>query len=165
MAMDMREITRLLLKLAGLYLIVTVLIAAPTVIRTPEPYRIDGAASLVLYALVGFALFFLPGFISNRIVRVPTETGGAVSSEKLVQVGTILLGVYFTASAAYDLVYTYVKTHWFPQLHFPGSRGPDMPPDDFAYLIASSAQIVIGLALWLGSKYVVRAAFLSKNDR
>ena len=161
--MDLREITRLVLKLAGLYLLVTVLLGIPATVLLPDPYSVQSAISLGLYGLVGLALFFFPGLVMNRVIRVQAETAGDVSSEKLVQVGSILLGLYFTVTAAYGLIYTYVKTRWFPQLHFPGSRGPDMPADDFAYFIAAGAQIVIGLALWLGSKYVVRASFLFKQ--
>lgn len=166
--MDLRELTRLAIKLAGLYILVNALIAVPSVIATPKPYGAEWGVSLALYALFGLVLFLIPGRIVNRVIHIPGQaTEGAVSAEKLAQVGSILLGVYFTVGGVYGLIQTYAKTRLFHQWFWPhpGSRGPDLTPDEFGYLIAGAVEIAIGLFLWLGSRYVVRAAYWSRDDR
>ncbi len=160
--------TKLAVKLAGLYVLINALIAVPSVVATPGPYGADWGLWLGIYALVGLVLFLIPGRIVNRVIHLPGDaTGGALSAEKLVRVGSILLGVFFTVSGAFGLIHTYAKTRlhhlWF--WPYPGDRGPNMTPDDFAYLLVSAVQIVLGLILWLGSRYVVRAAFWSRDDR
>lgn len=166
--MDTRDLTMLAVRLAGLYLLVNALIAVPSVMATPSPYGTNWALWLGLYGLVGLVLFLLPGRIVNRVIGLPVDaTEGAVTAQKLVRVGTILLGVYFTVGGAYGLIQTYAKTRLFHRLFWPhaGSRGADLTPDDFGYLIAGAVEIAIGLFLWLGSRYVVRAAFWSRDDR
>jgi hypothetical protein len=166
--MDMRDLTRLVLKLAGLYMLVNVLVAIPSVIATPKPYGVEWGVSLGLYAIAGLALLLIPGRIINRVLHISGEvTEGSVSTEKLLRVGSILLGVYFIVAAAYGLIYTYAKVSLFFRVVEPYSRfrGPEMSPDDFAYLLASGVQIALGLFLWLGSRFVVRFARWSGDDR
>jgi hypothetical protein len=166
--MDLRELAKLAVKLGGLYMFISTLTAIPSIIAVPAPIPKEWVFSVGLYALIGLLLFLIPGRIVNRVIRLPSDmTDGAISAEKLTRVGSILLGVYFTVGGVFGLIQTYSKTRLHHQWYWPhpGSRGPDLTPDDFGYLIASSIEIAIGLALWLGSKYVVRVAYWSRDDR
>jgi hypothetical protein len=168
MNIDVRELTKLALKLAGLYILVTTLTAVPSLIATPRAFTTEWGLSLGLYGLIGVALFLIPGRIVSDVIHLPSDaTQGALSAEKLARVGAILLGVYFTVGAIFGLVHTYAKARlhhiWF--WPHPGSRGPDLTPDDFGYLVANAIELVIGLLLWFGSRYVIRAAYWSRHDR
>jgi hypothetical protein len=86
---------------------------------------------------------------------------------RLLQVGCILLGVYFALGAVYDIVYTYAKARWFydAMKPFPNSGGPGLGPNEFASLTADAVQLALGVGLWVGSRYVVKAAGRFEDDR
>ena len=157
--MDLRTLTKLALKLAGLYFLVTALMGFPTLLNVPRPYNIDSAVVLSVYLVIGVVLIWFPGAILNSVIRIPaSELEGAVTAAKLLQVGCILLGVYFAVTAVYAVIFTYAKARLFYDVMkpFPNSRGPDLTPDDFGNLVASGVEFLLGLCLWFGSRHIVR---------
>jgi len=157
--MDLRTLTKLVLKLAGLYLLLTALVALPSVINLPKPYNIESAIYVGVYCFVGLALVWLPGRIISTVIRIPpADLEGTVSAMKLLQVGCILLGVYFALTGAFSFLFTYAKARLFYDVvrPFENSRGPDLLPEDFANLMTSGVRFVVGTCLWFGSRYVVR---------
>src|SRR5262245_7970553 len=112
--MDLRTLTKLMLKLAGLYLLATVLISIPTILVTPAQYISIAATSLALYAVAGLALVLFPGAIISSIIRINGhESEGAVTATAVLRVGVMLLGCYFAISASYSVALIWAKTQWF----------------------------------------------------
>src|SRR3979490_583456 len=84
--MDLRTLTKLVLKLAGVYLLLTALVALPSVINLPRPYNIESAIYVGLYCFVGLVLIWLPGCIINAVSHIPPgDLEGAISAAKLLQ--------------------------------------------------------------------------------
>ena len=80
--MDIRTLTKLILKLAGAYILVTVLFSVPNALVAPADYLAPTIAWLVIYALVGLALFWFPGAVANRVVRLEeTPLEGSITEE------------------------------------------------------------------------------------
>jgi hypothetical protein len=165
--MDLRTLTKLLLKLAGLYLLLTALVAFPSVINLPKPYNVESAIFVGIYCALGAVLLWLPGGFINTIIRVPrSQVEGAITARKLLQVGCILLGVYFALTGAFSFIYTYAQARWFYDVvrPFGNSRGPDINPNDFAQLMTNGVKFVVGLCFWFGSRYVVKATGAFRDD-
>jgi len=161
--MDIRTLTKLLLKLAGLYLLITVWTEIPLILNTPHEFRVGSVLYAVSTAGAGLLLLWLTGGISNQIIRIGgLEEQGAGSASSLLRVGCILLGLYSVASAIYGLVFELAQLRLFYHFNatFPGSPGPPIGPPDFATLTAKTVELLLGLALWLGSKYVLRFSLL-----
>jgi hypothetical protein len=165
--MDMRTLTKLVLKLAGLYLLTSTLLGLPLILAAPDQMIVGNLVYLAVYVVVGLLLVVFPGVIINKAIHIEgADLTGTITAASLLRVGTILLGFYFTITAAYGLVFTFAKSTLFYRFisTFPGSIGPEVTPDDFAYLIAMSVQLILGLALWLGNQYVVRISGGFKDD-
>src|SRR2546426_10617743 len=165
--MDLRTLTKLALKLSGLYLLLNALAALPSFIDLPSPYNIESAFYVGVYCLVGLALVWFPGRIITTVIRIPpAELQGVITATKLLQVGCILLGVYFALTGAFSFLYTYAQGRLFYDVvkPFPNSRGPDLSPQDFANLISSGVRFLAGMCLWFGSRYVVRMTGRFQDD-
>ena len=157
--MDLRTLTKLVLKIMGIYLLVTAAVALPPVISYPKPYNIESGVFLAFYGVLGFVLVWIPGGFINTVIRIPSgQIEGTITARKLLQVGCILLGVYFAVTGAFSFLYTYAQARLFYDVvrPFENSRGPDLNPEDFARLFANAIKFMAGLCLWLGSRYVVR---------
>lgn len=164
--MDLRTLTKLVLKLLGLYFLVVALGQAVSLVVLPtvEWFIFFNVA---LYAVMGGACFWFPGAIINRVLRIDgAELEGTVTAERLFGVGVALMGLYFAFSAATALVFTLAGARWFYAFTdaFGGARGPDIGPEQFASLITYSLQLALGIGLWFGWRTVVRFTGMG-NDR
>src|SRR5258705_7095642 len=133
--MNLRDITRLALKLAGLYFLVTTIVSlivtAGTYVFTPgAKWPVWSVANDAAYFLIGAALFWFPGIVVDCVVRVDVE--GPVTTPRLLEVGLGLLGVYFALQAAYGFIYAVARAKWFYHLNDTLGRGtaPEFRPDD-----------------------------------
>jgi len=166
--MDLRTLTKLLLKLTGLYLLVTSALALPGLFSVPSEYSTPGLLSAAIFTAVGFALVAFPGVITTHVIRLPpSEIAGAPTAEKLLRIGLTLMGVYFVADAVIRGAFIWSKARWFYDFMqpFPGSRGPGYSPDDFGSIVAALVQLVLGLVLWIGSRRVARISGRFADDR
>jgi hypothetical protein len=157
--MDLRTLTKLLLKLAGLYLLVTSLLVLPSLLFVPFEHSGPGLVSAGVFSLIGLGLLLFPGAVANQVIRIPPdETRGAPTAESLFRVGLTLMGVYLVVDAVFRVVFVYAKSRWFYDYMqpFPGSRGPGLTPDDFGTLAAAGVQILFGIVLWLANRRVSR---------
>ena len=159
--MNLRDLTRLVLKLAGLYLLVSavisVIISVVTYIATPEAPGSVFVLSLIndaVYFVIGAALYGFPGIVIDRVLRADVE--GPIATARLLEVGLGLLGAYFAMQAAYGFVYALARAKWFYHLDdTPGrATAPDFRPNDLAELCACSVQIAIALAVWFWRKKI-----------
>ncbi|SRR5258706_5824980 len=164
--MDLRELTKLALKLLGLYFLtiglfqVAGLFAAPTI----EWFFV---AAIAWYLAIGAAFLWFPGAVINRVLRIEgQELAGAITASRLFGVGIALLGLYFTISALFSLVFTFAGSRWFYRFTdtFGGAKGPDIGPDQFASIVVATVQLIVGVALWFGWKRVVKLSGMD-DDR
>src|ERR1700693_4747572 len=104
--MDLRTLTKLILKLAGLYYLASSLIAAMGIVANPVPNAVPWyVATYSMYLLLGAALFWLPGTIVSHVLRIKgAELEGALTASKLLEVGLALLGAYFFVAGAYACI-------------------------------------------------------------
>lgn len=166
--MDLRTLTKLFLKLTGLYLLVNSAVTLPGLFYMPWEYSAAGFVSAVIFTIIGFALIAFPGVITTHVVRLaPSEAVGAASAENLLRVGAALMGIYFVADAAVRGAFVWAKARGFYDIMqpFPGSRGPGYSPEDFGTVVAVSVQLVVGLVLWLGSRRIARISGRFVNDQ
>ncbi len=166
--MDLRTLTKLLLKLAGLYLLVNSLLVFPSSLFVPLEHSGPGLISAGVFSLIGLALLVFPGAVTNQIIRIPpSETIGAPTAESLFRVGLTLMGVYLVAEAVFRAVFVYAKSRWFYDYMqpFPGSRGPGLTPDDFGALAAAAVEALLGLVLWLANRHVSKVTGKFSDDR
>ncbi len=101
------------------------------------------------------------------MIRIPPASlEGVIGATKLLQVGCVLLGVYFALTGGFSFLFTYSKARLFYDVvkPFPNSRGPDLSPEDFANLVTSGVRFVVGACLWFGSRYVVKVAGRFQDD-
>ena len=165
--MDLRELTKLAVKLAGLYVLVNAVIALVTALADPEakmPAWFLGANAL--YMLLGAALFWFPGMVISRVVRLE-GIEGPISPSRVMEVGFGLLGVYFAMEALYGFVYTIARVKLFYRFSntFDVGKAPDFTPSDLAALVGSIVQIVVGLSLWLWRRKVATFEVGASRDR
>jgi len=145
--MDLRALTKLILKLVGLYYLVMVITALPNVLVSIPDARVSSLAYLAIgvWGVVGLALLLLPGRIIDRIIRIEgLQPGTPAGTSAILDVGIRLLGCYFALAALYALVY-----HWSISHVFNGTVSPDLRPDEKAAALASAVQLVAGLVLWI----------------
>jgi hypothetical protein len=145
--MDTRTLTKLLLKLVGLYWLTGSLVSAISLATTigtdASEYRLFASVS---YIVVGVALIWFPGAITNRILRIEgSELEGAVTADRLLGVGISLLGLYFSVVSISALIFSLgAFGEW-------GGHAPEQIAAFTAWLV----QLAIGLTLVLGRKRVV----------
>jgi hypothetical protein len=145
--MDLRSITKVLLKLVGLYFLVMVITAIPNILiaQRQDMMSAGGYISFGVWGIAGIAFLVFPGVIIDRVIRIQAlDSGTGPNSGNLLVVGVRLLGCYYALGALYGLVY-----HWAINHVFNGSISPDMRPDESAAFLASIIQVVVGLLLWV----------------
>lgn len=164
--MDHHALSNLLLRVAGVIIVVSsVLSVPPTVIglatndsssgNLTSAVLMSGLAAL-LPLLVGLVLLWFPGTVTHRIVGVRHEEASAVADgEKLRQLAFSVLGLYFVSSALFDAVYWYARLklyHSTVAAEFAYMMPPVVLQDDFAGMLSTGSQLIVGLLLLFGSK-------------
>jgi hypothetical protein len=164
--MDLRTLTKLVLKLLGLYFLMVAAGQAVGMVALPSVEWFY-FFNVFVYGAMGAACFWFPGAIINRVLRIDgVELEGAVAAQKLFGVGVALMGLYFAFSGSIALVFTLAGSRWFYLFTetFGGAKGPDLGPEQFASLVTYSLQLALGLVLWLGWRSVARLTGIG-NDR
>ena len=166
--MDLREITKIVLRLIGIYLMSVALMGAAQLIYLPAEPLGWYLTYLGAYLVAGSALFWFPGAVTNRVLRLEGGSlNSAATAPRLLSVAIVLLGLYFVASALASLTYTMALAKWFysATATYGGERGPGLTPEQFASVASSSAQLIIGIALWLGRSHIVTLSGVNNDDR
>jgi len=157
--MDIRILTKLVLKLGGIWLLIVAVLSLPALLVAPAEYVGLGYIAVGLYFAVAFVLLWFPGVLINRVLLIGgTDLEGSATPELLLRIGLILMGVYFTVTALWDLAYTWASARWFYAAlqPFPGSRGPDMSPEQFGSMVAGVVKLIAGIVLWGGAPLMAR---------
>lgn len=157
--MDLRSLVTLSFRLVGLYLVITTLVSVPALLVSQHPYPGEGWASLILYVVLGLVLVWLPGRITNRVLRIGKADGESqLSFEQVLRVSLIVLGFYFAVNGLVWFVFAYAKAQVFYDVvkPFANSRGPGLNPEDFAVLSARALEFLLGVCLWLANRPIAR---------
>ena len=164
--MDLRTLTKLMLKLFGLYGLFASITQLVSLFALPTIEWFMTVNFVAWFALAA-ACFWFPGVIVNRVLRIEgSELEGAVTADRLFGVGVSLLGLYLVVSALFPILFTLAEARWFYHFTkvFDGARGPDMNASQFASLLTYSLQLIGGLFLWFGWRPIVRVTGM-QNDR
>jgi hypothetical protein len=169
--MDHRSLTALMLRIAGVLILVELVTSAPHTIMNllhfggKETAPVDALAltslALVLPLAIGLVLIYFPSSIAGRIVRTDHagEEAKAVS-ESLLPVAIACLGVYFVSVALYDEVYWLAKLRIYYVFEERHGNAIPLAPQDFAGIVSAVFQFTVGFVLLLGtrgiSKLIVR---------
>ena len=163
--MDYRTITSLMLRVAGVLILVQFITSIPQTIANLLHFggsQAQGLDSLWLSAMapvlplaIGLVLIYFPSAITNRVVRTVEPVDANGFTESLLPVALACLGVYFMCAALYDGVYWFskVRLHYVvaDKLRWVGPP-PTLMPDEFAGIASTLTQFIIGIALTFGSK-------------
>ena len=159
--MDLRTLTKLLLKLVGLYWLTASLVG----LISYGAFTLSGSGhdttpylmfNLAGYFVVGAAFLWFPGTIVNNVLRIRgVEFEGGVTADLLLGVGIALLGVYFTVVSISALIFTVGGF---------GELGAKYEPSQLWSLAAWVVQLLIGLALIFRRHQIIRAV-AGSNDR
>ncbi len=167
--MDHRTLSNLIIRLAGLIVLINALLAIPgTIVElagTPYPDQLIGPAifagvAALLPLVAGLAMVWFPGTISNRIIGV--RGGEVIDSDDslgLQQTAVSILGLYFIAVSLIDAVYWVARARLYALLVAAppvNLNAPALLREDFAGMVATAAQLLIGLGLVLGSRGLAR---------
>lgn len=166
--MDLRNLTKVALKLAGLYLISVALMGMAQLIYLPADPLGWYLMYLSAYLFAGIALYWFPGAVTNHLIRIEgAPLQGAVTPSRLVGAAILLLGVYFVASSLFSITYTVAlaKLFFSATATYGGERGPGLTPEQFASIVSSSVQLIIGIALWFGWKHILRLSGADDDER
>jgi hypothetical protein len=167
--MDYRSLTSLMLRIAGVLILVELVTSAPHTIANllhfggKETAPIDALAltslALVLPLAIGLVLVYFPSTIASRIVRADHagEEAKAVS-ESLLPVAIACLGVYFVSVSLYDEVYWLAKLRIYYVFEERHGNAIPLAPEDFAGMVSAAFQFIIGLVLLLGSRGIGKLA-------
>lgn len=165
--MPLRDIARLLVKIAGLVIIVSAVIDLPVLlarslpIEEPMTARDVIAMALVppaIAVLIGIVMFWGAGRIADRLLVAPAAPGrgGSLDLRAIEEIAIAALGLYFAATAIADafyywgkagLYYRYVTENNIPL--------PVIAADDFGGFVSTAVRLAIGLILVLLSRGIV----------
>jgi hypothetical protein len=167
--MDYRLLTSLVLRLTGVFIIVSAVTAAPRSFLSLlqlqfQLQRRVGTEAVDIWPLLGaaataFAIPFLVGLLlvyfrapnANRMVSASTETAGLLL---LQQVAFSVLGLYLMTMAAFDAVYWWAKLQIYSAVYEEAKpSGPfRLTEDDFASIVSTGEQFIGGMAVMLGGR-------------
>lgn len=167
--MPLRDIARLLIKIAGLIIIVSAVTDLPRLlgrmlpIEAPATVRDVIAMALVppaIAGLIGIAMVWGAGRIVDRLLVVPATPGpgGSHDLRAVEEIAIAAMGLYFIATGIADAFYYWGKAglyyHYITENTFPM---PAILPDDFGGFISTGVRLAIGVMLVLLSRGVVAA--------
>lgn len=165
--MDLRLLTRLLVKVAGAAIIVWAITGiSGTVVHVFQMkaqdvslWVIASAATLptAIPLLIGFFLLTFPGTVTNFFVRGEDIVGRP--SKALSQIEGVmysLFGLYLVVTAITDGIYHYSQFRLYHKIVENSPYLPRLLPQDLGAIVSTGAQFVIGVALIVGASGLAR---------
>ena len=162
--MDLRLLTRLLVKMTGAAIIVWAIAGiSGTVVHVFQMTAQDVSLLVIVSAailptaiplLIGVILLTFPGMVTNFFVRGEDIVGPP--SKALWQIEGVmysLFGVYLMVTAITDGIYHYSKFRLYHKIieNPPYLEMPRLLPQDFGAIVSTGAQLIIGIGLILGA--------------
>jgi hypothetical protein len=168
--MDYRALSKLLIKIGGLFIILYALKQAYESVGTAYALYakeavltsalIVGGLPVLIPLVLGLALFYFPGVVTNRLLiddgNPPTTEIKSIA--RLEEAALILLAVYILVHSLGDAVYWLSRVKLY-QVFIDSEyimRAPPLRAEDFAQLVADCVQIPIALCLFFGAAGLVR---------
>lgn len=163
--MDYRTITSLMLRIAGVLILVQLVLFFPREFISLIQWGGESAnrqelfvllgLSLILPVVIGVMLIYFPSIVTNRIISAKDEVESIAKFEDLRPLAFSCMGLYFISSSLFDGIYWLAKLNIYysavAKEQWIGSP-PAIMPDDFAGIASTVFQLLIGLILLLGSK-------------
>ena len=161
--MNYKELTTLLIKIAGAVLIIYELFGIPTFVSYYFSLRLEeesvitfflmSVLPLVIPLLAGVVMILFPATLANKIVRTSEEiktNEEFTSSFQLVAFG--VLGFYLLFNVISDFVYNFTYLY-----QIDGLTNKDNPLiiDAYARIVATVAELIFALYLLFGTKSLV----------
>ncbi|MGO4127667.1 hypothetical protein AB4Z01_24960 [Inquilinus sp. YAF38] len=165
--MPLRDIARLLVKIAGLVVIVSAVIDLPVLLArslpVQEPMTARDVVTMALVppaiaALIGIVMFWGAGRIVDRLLVEPAAPGQGTGLDlrAIEEIAIAALGLYFVATAIADAFYYWGKAAlYYRVVTENGYPIPPITPDDFAGFVSTAARLAIGVVLVLLSRGIV----------
>ena len=169
--MEHRALVALILRIAGLLIIVTTVTGA---VRGFGPWLFplnttdNGGIPLLLLSLfvgvvipvtIGIGLIYFPSTVASRVLKIEgLELNVDNSTAPFQRVAFAAIGLWFTVHALVDATYVYAKIRLYFYLLKDVSSAPMLPEiaaGDFAALIATGLKLIIGIWLLIGNRGLV----------
>jgi hypothetical protein len=170
--MEHRVLAALIMRIAGLLVIVSsVSKAAESIgpIFRPDLFEKVGISLLLLSIVVsviipiilGVVLIYFPRSVATKVLRIEgLDPASENELRPLQQVAFAAIGLWLTIYAILDAVYVYARARIYLRFFedIPAHvKPPQITSDDFASLIMSGLQLLIGLVLLIGHRGIVNA--------
>ena len=157
--MDTKDVAALLLKTAGLLTFAYAVFDVPYYFlphaRGDANFSfiasfMEAAAMLTLPIVLGLVLWFFPATIANKLVAGDKLADG-LRMHDFERLALTIIGLWFLAYGITDLVYRGAQLYLFKRQY------PDAPPVEvWLGIVAAGAKAIVGVALAIGAKGVVR---------
>ena len=170
--MEHRALAALLIRLVGLWELVTALNALPNSVgyfAGGDYVRTWGFGTTVLLATVsvgfplvlGLLLLYFPRTIAARVLRIEgIEPESTAEAGLLERVAIWIMGLWFTAQGCLDAMHAlskwYFQRRYFEE-QYPGTTTTFFTPESAANLVVAVLQLVVGLWMLLGSRGLASA--------
>lgn len=159
--MDAQTLSRVLLKVAGLVFIAMALAQAPGYFgATMGGNRWSLGEAMALSAiglgpllLLGAAMWFFPGTITQRIVAVEAGPDERFGARRFELVALTCVGIYIVSQGFVTLVYDAIIVVAV-QRQVDNLR--DVPPSLYAGIVGAILQVAAGAAICLGARGIMR---------
>lgn len=168
--MEYRMLAALIIRLAGLLLIVSTVNSAA---KSFSYFIHAGSAekvgigllllsvfvSAILPVVIGALLIYFPKAVTTNVLKIQgLESGTENDLRPLQRVAFAVVGLWLVVYAILDAVYVYAKTRVYFRIleEMPSySKLPPISPDDFGSIVSAVLQLVIGLWLLIGNRSIV----------
>lgn len=158
--MDLNGISQVLIKVAGISIIIFTLVGVPTYISYYFSLNLDNDSvgtfllisvlPMALPILVGFLLWKFPGTIANKIVPSDNQVNSR-TTEEIEIIAFSVLGLYLLFNAVSDIAYHLSFYHKTKDIAGDGA----ILVEPYSFIIATVIEIIFALVLLFGSKYLV----------
>jgi hypothetical protein len=163
--MDEARLSRLLIKIAGLVIVVFAVATSPSYVQHALSarevdaslwfYFVQGMLPILLPLLLGVLMFLFPSEVARRSIGIAKlEAGRAVDSLAVEAIAYAVLGAYLLVEALVDATFLFGKLHLYRT--YAGTHGYNLsaglvPPEDFARICGAGVELILALALILGA--------------
>ncbi len=168
--MDLRDLTKLLIKIAAAVLIFWYMswLPAGLVAVSQSQNLLQGLAVNILPVLIPLALavivFLFPTAIANKLIGPSVTTNAQGLSEQLQIISLRTIGCFYLFRGAVDFSYYLGKVYFRARVDIPYGNGGSLVwlPDDLASIFSTVVELCIALFLALRATSIV--GYLSQES-